>query len=332
MARRDSFGIAAQTDWGDANDTMEFFIPVESVDVSHNDETIEVDETTGTRFPSRIEKGTRYAELTVNGPVRAESFGRVLYATFGEPTTDGTNNPAYVHTFDPAESDAHPLPVSMLVTRKDPVVPIVDLFEDAIVNTLSLTCEPNGYLSYSAQLVARDYTPDADPSPTLDFSERFPFHRLTAYISVDGGQEEEIPLASWSMEYSNNIPTDAFVLGQRTLWEVSEDNADCSVTFSPRTDLEEHHRRALADNPTAVKLRLEAEGADIGTGSVPDGSFRVEVILYLIEYTDAPASINAAERMNMIEITARAAYDDDNDKFVDVILENETAAYAQPSP
>jgi hypothetical protein len=330
MSRRDSLGIAAQYDWGQPMSTIEFYAPVESVDVSHNDETIEIEETTGTRFPSRIEKGTRYGELSVSGAVRSESFGRILYATFGEPTTVATADPAFVHTFDPAAADAQPLPVSLLVSRVDPDPGIIDLFDDCIVNSLTMNCEPNGYLSYSATFVAKDYESKAAPSPTFDFSERYPFHRLTAYISVDGGAEEEIPLGSWSMEYNNNIPTDAFVLGQRVLWELVEDNADCSVSFSPRTKLNEHHRRALADTPEAVKLRLEAVGSDIGVGSVPDGEFRVEVILHLIEYTDAPASINAGERMNMIEISARAAYDDDAGKFIDVILENETEDYDQP--
>lgn len=330
MSRSDSFGIAPQADWGTAEETMSAYAPVETVDVNHNNESIEVEETTGTRFPARIERGTRFGELTVSGPVRAESFGWTLYATFGEPDTVTTADPAIVHTWDPAAADARPLPVTLLVAREDPDPEIVDRFFDAIVNELTISAEPNGYLSYQASYIARDYTADVSPTPTLDFSERYPFHKLTAYITIGSDPEEEIPLASWSMSYSNNVPTDAFVLGQRTLWELVEDNASCECTFSPRSDLAEHHRRALADTPEAVKLRLEAVGGDIGEDSIPDGSFRVEVILYLLEYTDAPASINAAERMRQIDITARAAYDDTNSKFVDVILENETAAYEQP--
>lgn len=327
MARRDSFGIAAQTAWGTANATPDYYIPVTSVTVSPNEETIEVEETTGTRFPSRIEKGTRYSELSVEGPVRVESFGSILYAALGEPTTTN-NDPAYIHEFDPAAASKVPLPVSMRVSRVDPDTPIVDQFEDAIVNTLSVSCEPNGYASYTASFVAKDYESAATPSPTLDFSDRFPFHQLTAYISVNGGSETEIPLASWSVEYNNNIPTDAFVLGQRTLWEVVEDNADCSVTFSPRSDLNDHYRRALADSPDAVKLRLEATGDVIGSAA---GNVRFEVTLHLLEYTDAPANISASDRLNMIEVSGRAAYDDANSKFVTFELENEVASYAQPT-
>lgn len=333
MSRSDSFGIAAQEDWGDPEDTMEFFIPVETVDVNHNPESIEVEETTGTRFPARMERGTRYGEITVSGPVRVESVGRLLYATIGVPTSDSTDAPAIVHTFDPAGVGIVPKPVSLLVARVDPSpTPIVDLFYDCLVNELTISVEPNGYLSYAASFISRDYIEDAAPSTTYDFSERFPFHRLNAYIDLEDAAEAEIPLGSWSMTYSNNIPTDVFVLGQRTLWEVVEDNASMETSFMPRTAMDEHHRRALADTPEAVKLRLEAIGANIGSGSVPDGSYRFEVIQHLLEYVDAPASINAAERMRGIEVTARGAYNDDAGKFVEVIVENETAGYAVPGP
>src|SRR5690606_31206462 len=102
MSRMESFGIAAQEDWGDPEDAMEFFIPVETVDVNHNNEVIEVEETTGTRFPTRIERGTRFAEIVVSGPARIESLGRILYACLGKPTTNNTDAPAFEHTFDPA--------------------------------------------------------------------------------------------------------------------------------------------------------------------------------------------------------------------------------------
>lgn len=336
MSRMDSFGIAAQEAWGDPEETMEFFIPVETVDVNHNLESIEVEETTGTRFPARIERGTRFGEITVAGPVRAESVGRLLYACFGTPTTVGAADPAFVHTFDPAATGKVPLPVSLLVNRTDPTDgDITDRFYDAIVNELTLSVEPNGYMSYQASFVSRDYQSDvAEPSPTYDFSERYPFHVVNAYISVgdfEDSIDEEIPVGSWSMTYSNGIPTDVFILGRRTLWEVKEDNASCETTFTARSDMAEHHRRALADEPEKVRLRLEAIGDEIPDGTVQAGDFRFEVIQHMLEYTDAPASINAAERMREIEVTARGAFNDEAGKFVEVILENTTAAYGTPS-
>src|SRR5690606_7662668 len=121
MARSDSLGIAAQAAWGTPEDTMEYYPPVESVDVSHNTETIEIEETLGNRFPSRIEKGTRYGELSIAMAPRIVSFPRLLSGLLGEPATTqpaGTGAPTvFEHEFDPAAADAEPIPLSLLVDR-----------------------------------------------------------------------------------------------------------------------------------------------------------------------------------------------------------------------
>ena len=58
MARSDSVGLAKQTALGTKQTTMEFFVPVESADVSNAVETLEAEETIGNRFPSGIDYGS----------------------------------------------------------------------------------------------------------------------------------------------------------------------------------------------------------------------------------------------------------------------------------
>lgn len=337
MARSDSLGIAAQAAWGTPEDTMEYYPPVESVDVSHNTETIEIEETLGNRFPSRIEKGTRYGELSIAMAPRIVSFPRLLSGLLGEPNTTqpaGTGAPTvFEHEFDPAAADADPIPLSLLVDRRDPDPGITDLFWDALVNEMTLSCEPNGLLMANMSVVAarvdEGVTP---PSVTADTSTRFPFHTAVVYLTadIDGDQtptEVEIPVSSWSITYSNNIPTDTFVLGSRYLYEVRPDNATCDVSFTIRgSDLDAHHRRALETFPTGNRLRMVATGPEI------DGGYheQIEVDVALFEYTDAPANINAGERLNSIEVTGRAAYDEDSDRFVTVTVTNSVSSYEQP--
>lgn len=330
MSRVDSFSLAAQEDWGVPNTTMDYTVPVESVDVSHNQETIEVDETTGTRFPTRIERGTRFGELSATGLVRAISFGRIASAFFGLPDTaqpDAVGSPTvYRHTFDPAASGKAPIPHTIVVAREDPDPAIVDQFNDCIGNEMTLSVEPNGILTFSASFVARDSEEVASPSPTSDFSRRFPFHQASVFLKIGEDAEEEIPTAAWSWTYSNNVPTDVFVLGLRTLWELREDNATSEVSFSPRSELNEHHRQALGDEPGRCRLRF------VATGPIIEDTFawQIEVIQYLLEYTDAPANVSAAERMRLVEVTARAAYDDVAGKFIDLVLTNTVEDYDQP--
>lgn len=335
MARSDSLGIAAQAAWGTAENTMEFYPPVESVDVSHSVENIEIEETLGNPFPTRLEKGTRFGELTISAAARVVSFPRLLSGLIGEPNTTQPNDTdaptVYEHEFDPVAAD-DPIPLSLLVHRADPTPGITDLFYDALINEATLSCEPNGLLMASLTAVARNVDEDVDaPSVTSDVSTRFPFHTAAVYLTpdVDGDQtptEVEIPVSSWSITYSNNILTDAFVLGSRLLWEVAPDNRTCEVSFTPRTDLAEHHRRALATYPSGNRLRLVAEGPEIEGGF----KFAVEVDVALFEYTDAPANISAAERLNSVEVTGRAAFDDDASRFVTFTVRNSVASYAQP--
>lgn len=336
MARSDSLGVAPQKLWGTAVDTMEYFPPVESVDVSHNSETIEVDETMGNRFPNRIEKGTRYGELQISAAVRATSFPRLLSGLIGEPTTtqpNGTTAPTvYEHVFDPAGSKDTPVPLSLLVDRADPSPGITDLFYDALINELQLSLEPNGLLMAEATAVAMNVDEGVTPpTPTTDTSKRFPFHTATVYLTVDVDAntptEVAIPVSNWSITYSNNIPTDAFVLGQRTLYSLDLDNATCEVSFTPRTDLEAHHRRALATYPTGNRLRLVAEGPVIDGGF----AYTVEVDVALFEYTEAPANVNAGERLNTIEVSGRAAFDPDTTKFVTFSVINTITGYPRPT-
>ena len=58
MARSDSVGLAKQTALGTKQTTMEFFVPVESAEISNNVETLEAEETIGTRFPTGVDYGS----------------------------------------------------------------------------------------------------------------------------------------------------------------------------------------------------------------------------------------------------------------------------------
>lgn len=328
MSRLDSVGIAKQSALGTKQTTMEFYPPVESAEVSHNREVIEQEETIGNRFPTGIDYGTEHFGVNFAGSGRAASLPRIISGFLGAPTTttpDATNAPTgRQHAFDPAAAGKTPVPHSILVNRTDPSTAITDLLWDALGNELTLSVEPNGFIRYQASYlaIAND---DARPEPTVtaDFSKRFSFDQAKAYISVDGGAESEVKVANWSLNYSNNLDADLAVLGSRSLYSLVEGNATASVTFTPRESLSTHYRRALLADPASVKLRLTATGATIG-GTV---AYKVEVICNKLEYLTAPANLSAGDRLNMVEISARAAYDNSASKFVTLDVVNETASY-----
>lgn len=317
--RKDSLGLAGQAALGTKQTVMEHFPPVESVDVKDAGATIESNETTGSRAPSRLEKGVKAWEITSKGSLRPASGPRLVSGFLGTPTISqpdaGGAPTAYSFLFDPLGSD--PIPHSLEVARVDPNPPIVDLFWDAVGDTLTLSAEPNGYLDFEAVHFALDRDADlAAPTVTADASKRFTFDQVQVFADVNGGGEQEVPVAAWSVALDNATDRSAEILGTRKLQDAEPGDLAAELSFTPRdrATLRDWYDRALADDLDAIKLRMTATGAIIA-GAV---AFKVEVIAYLCELTEAPANVDAGTRLAAIPVKAQAALDDATGKFVTV--------------
>lgn len=328
MSRLDSVGIARQAAKGTANTTMGYFPPVESATRPQQKESMEIEETMGHRFPSRLDYGTRYWESAWSGRARMASFPRILSGFLGAPITSqpnaGASPTVYAHRFDPAAASGVEW-MSLLLNGTDPSVAITDLLYDARGNELTVSVEPNGYLRFEAGWVALE-NDDSRPEPVVnrDTSPSFAFDQASVFISANGGAEEELIVGSFSSTYSNNLVTDQAVLGSRSLFDLPLGNASCELSFMPRTDLSEHYRRALLDDPDSVKLRLLVQGPIIEDAL----RFEFEQTFYLVEYLDAPADISAGDNLVGVEVTGRAAYSDADSKFVEFRVQNNVASYA----
>lgn len=328
MSRVDSVGIALQTAKGTQNNVMGYFPPVESAGAPIQREAMEIEETMGHRFPTRTEYGTRYWESPWSGAVRMDSFPRVASAFFGAPVTSqpaaGPSPTVYDHMFDPAAASGLGW-YSLLINRTDPTVAITDLLYDARGNEVTISVEPNGFVRFEAGFVALE-NDDTRPEPvvTRDSSPRLTFDNASVFVSINGGAEEELTTASWSATYSNNLVTDLGVLGSKSLYDLPLGNASCEVKFMPRTDLSEHYRRALLDDPDSVKLRMVVQGPIIEDAL----RYEVEFTVQLCEYLDAPIDVNAGETLTGVEVTARAAFDDVSGQFVTLRIRNDVASYS----
>lgn len=328
MSKLDAIGLARQAAWGTQNDTIGYWVPVESADGGQNAETLEIDETLGTPFPSRVEYGSRFFEIPLAGAVRLNSFPRVLAPFLDDPvtTTPGGGTTTRKHLFD-AVAGITPQPHSVYAHRGDPSPAIDDLFYDSIGSELTISSEGNNYLRFEASLIAKAVDETPTPSPPVvvsDFSRRFPFHLLHAFLSVEGGAEAEIPISSFAVTYSVDVGTDEVVLGSRNLYSLPIGNRSGEVAFTPKTTLSAWYRRALAVEPESCKLRIRA------TGDVLEGALAqyVEVTAFAFETVEAPAGIDASETLSGIDVTGRMAYDETNSKFLDVAVQNAIASYA----
>lgn len=325
MSRLDSAGLGKQVALGTKKTTMDYFFPTESVDPGINREELTKEETTGHKFPTDLEYGTRFFEVSMQGGARLASLPRILAPFLGDPTSTvpGGGVTSKKHSFNPVGKVLPPH--SILVNRTDPNPAITELFWDAIGNELTLSVEANGFLDFDAAFIAKEVDrAQGEPSATFDLTQRFPFHTVTAFVSINGAAEVAISLASFELSYTNNVDTDQAVLGSRSLFKVQEGNVDADVTFTTKDNLNAHYLRAMLDaTPDNVKIRLLATGAII-EGIIPAS---VEIIVYRCQYTDAPAGIDAGDTLDEIEVSARAAYDATASKFVDVNVTNAVATY-----
>jgi hypothetical protein len=332
--RQDSVGLAKQTGagpggLGTANAVPSYYLPVESGSAGFSPEEMTAEETIGHPFPTDRDVGTHLYTPSFSGKCRAASLVRLLSAYWGDPVTtqpDAGGAPtAYQHVQDAALAAALvPRAHSLLLNRTDPDPAITDLVYDAIGQDLTLSIEPNEWLSFEANWIARANDPDQpEPVVTADLTRRFTFYETKAYVSVDGGAEEQMDCRSFELGYSMNVPDDDFVLGSRELYEVAPGNRDSEVTFTTREKLKEWYRRAMLEEPESCKFRLEALGPIIG-GAI---RYKFELIVFRAQEVEAPADVSAADKLTGIDVTVRPAYDPATSKFVQGTTVNTVATY-----
>lgn len=326
MSRLDLAGLAKQgAGFGTKVTTMEYYLPVESASGDPNRSIMTKEETDGSRFPTDSEYGSRFFEVSMAGASRIASLPRLLSGFMGAPTTTtpagGTTSRK--HAFDPVGKTL--VPHSIDLGRRDPSPGLNDLFWDAIGNELTLSVSPNDWLSFDGAYIAKELDQaQAMPSGSYDLSRRLAFHTVTAFISINGGSETALTLADYSLTLNNGIDTDQVVLGSRSLFKVKEGNADADLSFTVKSTLDTHYRRALLDaDPDNVKIRLVATGPIIEAAI----AYQVEVIVYRCQYLEAPAPIDASDTLDDIAISAHVAYDPGATKFVDVNVTNTTTSY-----
>lgn len=321
--RLDYVGLAKQAAMGTPQTVMEYFPPVESGEPDHQRENIEQEETTGTRHPSGVDHGVEFWKPSFNGAARYSSLPRILSMFFGAPVTTATADvTAKKHSF----ASGAPLAHSVKMARKDPNPNIIDLFTDVLGDELEISIQSNGFMKYAAKCVAREIDEDEVYGvPVTDASGRMAFDTVTAFISVNGGAEAPLTLRTFSQKYSNKVDTEDEQLGSRRLASIAEGNSACEVEFGVigAGNLSAHYRRAIKADPDSVKIRVLATGPIIGTGV----AFAYEQIVYACEYVEAPANIDAASRLNIVTVKARAKYDTAASKFVDHAVTNAVATY-----
>jgi hypothetical protein len=329
MSRVDEYGLARQSSGrGTPNATMQYWPPVETVEVRDQAVDITVEETIGNRFPAGLDYGTRFFSITPRGVARFASLPRILSGFLGQPDAGAAVSGVYPQVFDPAAAGKIPEWHSMYVVRNDPLAAatpgdaIIDLFTDCRGEQLDIDVEANNYLRFAAQfygLLLDD--DDANPTSSIDTSSRVKFPYVSVFLD-DGGGEEEVKCRSWGLTYTNGHDTDQAILGSTELYDLPYGNANCQIRFQPRDGLSAHYRRALETEPESVKIRMIADN-----GLAAGSRLAFEWIAYAMETVEAPADVNAAEVLKMINVTGRVKYSAGDSKFIQATVNVPVATY-----
>lgn len=323
MSRADSIGIAPQADLRTGAATVAYSPPVTQATPEMNRETLDISETLGNRAPVAQEYGGRVFSNPLQGALRPRSGGLILAGFFGAPTSTvhPTEPTAVEHLYDSLAN----LPVfSSIWTRTDlshlGQQSILDKYIGCVGNTISLTCEANNYLLFEANYAAREWMPDPPaPSFTRDTSGRWPFNKVDVEMAVGAGAYEATPAKAFSLAYNNNVATDDYVLGDLFVDSLPLGDIELTGSFRPTRDIKGHTRRAMADAPEDIKLKLVATGPEIAPGV----NFSFEVELFRLETLTAPGNaINAGETLRDVEVSWRAVLDDSTGKLITARLTN----------
>lgn len=321
MSRRDAVGIAKQSAFGTKTTTMAFWPPVMSEDIAIERETIEAEETLGTRGRSDIVLGGKVYKGGIKGLVRPSSFPMFLSALMGPATSAslGGSPTAYSHTFDPIAATA-PRYLSVLTHNADITPAVTDLYYDGVCTEMGVSVEANGYMEFDSKWVFANLDESqSSPTVTRETLAGFTFKDITAQLSVNGGALAPIKLKSFDITFKQETTDDDFVLGSTAVASLPVGNFDADVKFVTTDTISTHYRRMLAASDY-VRVKLTAEGATISGAN----KYTVEFDFPFVRYTDAPVDIDAGDTLSTVEITGMAIVDPSTSKLVTAKVINDT--------
>lgn len=213
-----------------------------------------------------------------------------------------------------------PTPLSAWTKARDSGLNIRNLYTGAKGDQLTITAEVDEYVKYELEMLAKhhDEAPPPDIAMTVDMSRRFSSTAVTAEMSVAGGPLTPTKLREFELEYQNNLDDDDKALGAEEHEDFPLGDVEAEVTFTSKSDIEAHHRRAFKNDPERVRLLLRAVGAKIA------GSHNTElgVDLKSLQTVEAPVPLDGGNTLKDVEVTARPVLDEDTGGFIEVYLVN----------
>lgn len=202
---------------------------------------------------------------------RMDAIASLLQGALGEVTTDATGAPVHVHTIEPVDSSTLPF-FSIQEAIGDGLE--VYQFVDAVVNTLHLEVDANGYLIATAGFIGARQTAGVTRTDGTALRDDTPMIVGTNCQVTFGGVT--LPAKSFSLDINNNFEDDDFRMGSLYLGDLTAKRREVTASFGVR-----HNDSAL--------WRQATYGAAAAT--VPQGTtVKSELVLTCESYEVIPTS------------------------------------------
>ncbi|MEN3048410.1 MAG: phage tail tube protein [Candidatus Caldarchaeales archaeon] len=247
-------------------------------------------ETVASRFPRLRHLGGLRVEGEVEGLFGPDAFSMLALAmTLGRVDSTGSDG-YFVHSFVPVER-WESFPTFTVELRDEGVTRVV---AGAFGNSMELSLRPDEPATASLEFLGLNELPGSPRSPS--FSRVHPV-RPEDVVCLIGG--EQVELEELTLRLENDLSSDHYVIGSRTLRRHELGGLSVTGTFSGRFGSRAHLDRFLSGQETSISVRMRS-------GSVAQGIDR-EVVVELprVCYSSWSCEVVPSER-SVQEVEFRA--------------------------
>jgi hypothetical protein len=235
------------------------------------------------RQPLRPARDVITVAGTIEVPIDVRYIGHWLTGAFGAVSTTGSSSP-YTHVWSTTPTTLPAFTIEKAAL--DITTPLYFLYQDIMIDRMSLNWEPTGFPYLSLQVTGTSEVKSTSSSAGTPTTEIYtPFSNLQNFVKKDGSSWAKILQAQ--IEYSNNLDAIRYVGGAGAVGDISPGAIGMSgsirATMADATIYDLGTAGTLFDLQVgweisaSQKLTFEFEQVELGRGSIPlTGGGRVE--------------------------------------------------------
>lgn len=207
---------------------------------------------------------TKYGQGDLEGEIRSDSFGLLLYSMLGSLSTSGPTDSAYTHSFTISQSNQHQSLAFVVVDSNTS-----ELYKLVMLDSLEITAELDEVVKYSASFMSKAATDTALTVPAVTSESKFTKKHLSVKFAADiSGLSgaSAISVKSLTLTVAKNVVLDD-VLGTAEPEDIL--NRQLSVEGSITLNYEaETYKNYMKDGTSrAMQIRLVNTDDTISGGS-----------------------------------------------------------------